>query len=139
MKIHQKFFNIITYSLLLIGTTYLISCSDDPAPALQLTSLKSGTVDLISTSPATNVNVNNNIVATFAETLDEASVTTTIVTLSKGSTSVDIQVTVSAGGITIDPILDLQAGSQHSLTIGAVRSVTGLVHATRTITFTTAP
>lgn len=132
----------VMFTVILIGSTFFTSCSDDPTPSLPLLSLNSEAIDLIASTPATNVNINNNIVALFPETLDPATVTSTTVTLTLGSTSVDAQIAASVvgttGKINIDPLLDLQPGKQYSLTIGAVRSVSGLTHAARTVKFTTA-
>lgn len=133
----------VIFTFILIGSAFFTSCSDDPTPSLQLLSLNSEATDLIAATPATNVNINNNIVASFPEALDPATVTSTTIVLTLGSTNVDTQLAASVvgttGKINIDPALDLQPGTQYSLTIGAVRSVSGLTHAARTVKFTTAP
>ncbi len=133
----------VIFTFLLIGSAFFTSCSDDPTPTLQMLSLKSEAIDLMASTPATNVNVNNNIVALFPEALDPSSVTGTTVVLKLGTISVDAQIAASVvgttGKINIDPALDLQAGKEYTLTIGGVRSVSGLTHAAQTVKFTTAP
>jgi len=136
--------SFLRFGTILLFAVLIQSCSDNPQPALSLTSLKSGNTDLLASTPATNVNVNNNIVAVFSEDIDNATATTSTITLKKGTMGVDIQVSVSgstgAGGtLNIDPVLDLDPNTEYTLTIGAVKSTTGKVHSTKTVTFTTAP
>ena len=144
-----KLFGIL---LFLAGMVTFTACDDDDDDAPdQLTistitatgtDLQSGeqtTVDLNAATAATGVPLDPAIAITFNKAVDESSITAGNVTLSEGTSNVNIDMVTSNDMVTITPQEDLARGTQYTLTLsGAIQAEDGGVFTTETRTFTTA-
>jgi hypothetical protein len=125
--------------LLVLFTTNTSCKKDDPAPALSIVSIKSGTLDLNSGTSATKVSVSLPIVIVFSTKIDASTATSTNVTLGKGTSNASIGISVDANTITITPTISLGFGSDYSLTIStALKSDKGMALSNQaSVSFTT--
>jgi hypothetical protein len=118
----------------------VVSCKkDDPAPALSIISIKSGTVDLNSGTSATKVSVSSPIVVILSTMVDATTATSSNITLTKGTTNVPISISVTESTITITPAASLTFDTSYSLVISnAVKSDRGVSLTNQTsLSFTT--
>src|SRR6476646_847363 len=115
---------VVMLILVAAGITFT-SCKKDEAPAITLTSLKSGSTDLFGATSATGVSTSENIVAVFSTTVDATTANSTTITLMRGTTAVATTITVSGSTVTIDPTDDLLTGDSYTLTINGVKSDQG--------------
>lgn len=107
-------------SLLLVAgglATVLNGCGEDEKPALALTAITAGGVDLNGATSATGIPVNSSIVATFNVAVDQAS--TSAITLTRQYDGVVVPTTISVNGaeVTIDPNADFGTGTLFILNI----------------------
>ena len=118
-----KAFHIFILASLLV----IASCKqEEPAPALAIVSIKSGGIDL-SSSSATKISVSLPIVIIFSTKLDAATVTSDNIILSKGVSPFTIRITVAENTVIITPVSNLSFGESHSLTVSkALKSDKGI-------------
>lgn len=106
------------FILILFAVLGLTSCKEDePAPALSIISIKSGTIDLNGSTAATNVSVSLPIVVVFSTKVDVATATSSNIILSKGTLSTIAGISVVDNTVTITPTLGLSFGATYSLVI----------------------
>ena len=105
-----------------------ISFTTQPPPALTLTSIKSGTIELNGVTPATNVSIALPVIAIFSTNVDATTATASNITLKKETTSVAITIAVSGSTITITPTNALSYNSNYALSItNSIKSDKGAV------------
>jgi len=93
------------------GLAILQSCGEDEKPALALTTLKAGDIDLNGAASATGVLVGSNIVATFNVAVDQATTSAITLTRQYDNAVVPVTVTVNGAEVTIDPNDDFGTGT----------------------------
>lgn len=142
-------------TMLLVGSTMaFLSCSSDDdndggTANMTITSivangtdLESGDdieVDLNGATAAENVPLDASIDITFSKNVDNATATSSNVTLKKGSDAVDTDVSASGNTITLVPSEDLEQGTTYTLTVtGAVKASDGGAFTEVSRTFRTA-
>jgi hypothetical protein len=145
MKHTGKIFGLIG----LIGLLTFSGCKDDDPSALTILSITSTgtnlttggseTVDLNGTTSPTNVPTNGIVTATFSKAVNGATVTTTSITISDGTTNVPLTVATTGAVVTITPTAELVRGTLYTISItSAVTATDGGKFATASRTFTTA-
>jgi Bacterial Ig-like domain len=106
--------------------TVLNGCGEDEKPALALTAMTAGGVDLNGATSATGVAVNATIVATFNVAVDLASTSAITLTRQYDGVVVPTTITVSGAEVTIDPSADFGTGTLFILNIDkSLRSTDG--------------
>ncbi|HYV92030.1 MAG TPA: Ig-like domain-containing protein [Chitinophagales bacterium] len=133
----NKQIKLLSLLVIAIGLTFSACKKDENAPAITLTSLKSGATDLNGATSATDVSTTENIVAVFSTTVDATTANGTNIKLMNGSTAVAITLTVTGSTVTIDPTDNLLTGGLYTLSISGVKSDQGQALATVSVTFTT--
>jgi hypothetical protein len=107
-------------SLLVVAggfATLLNGCSEDEKPALALTAITAGGVDLNGATSATGVPVNAAIVATFNVAVDPASTSAITLTRQYDNAVVPTTITVTGSEVTIDPNDDFGTGTLFLLNV----------------------
>lgn len=127
---------------LFIASLFLIvgSCKkDEPAPALSIITIKSGSIDLNTGTATTKVSVSLPIVVVLSTKVDATTATSSNITLSKGTSNVSIDISVTESTITITPTSSLSFGTSYSLIItNAVKSDKGIaLSGQASVSFTT--
>jgi hypothetical protein len=108
-------------ALLATASITMMGCEDDDAPpALTLSTLTAGSIDLNAVTSATGVPTAPTITATFSTDLDPATVTTSNITLTRDYDGTQLPITVSASGntVTITPDDELGTGTMYELSLG---------------------
>jgi len=145
MKHTGKIFGLIT----LIGLMTFSGCKDDEPSALAIVSITSTgtnlttgasqTVDLNGTTSPINVPTNGVVTVTFSKPVNAATVTSTSVTLSDGTTNVPLTITPTAAAVTITPTAELVRGTLYTISVtSAVIAADGGKFTAASRTFTTA-
>jgi hypothetical protein len=145
MKHTGKIFGLIG----LIGLLTFSGCKDDDPSALTILSITSTgtnlttggseTVDLNGTTSPTNVPTNGIVTATFSKAVNGATVTTTSITLSDGTTNVPLTVATTGAVVTITPTAELVRGTLYTISItSTVTATDGGKFTEASRTFTTA-
>lgn len=145
MKHTGKIFGLIA----LIGLMTFSGCKDDEPSALAIVSItstgtnlttgSSETVDLNGTTSPTNVPTNGVVTVTFSKPVNAATVTSTSVTLSDGTTNVPLTITPTAAAVTIAPTAELVRGTLYTISVtSAVIAADGGKFVAASRTFTTA-
>ena len=97
------------------------SCKkDDPAPALSMLTIKSGTIDLNTETTATNVSISLPITVTFSTAVDVSTATSNNIALSNGTGAVASGVTTTGASVTITPNAALLRGTTYTLSINSM-------------------
>lgn len=112
MKNGERSKNPLSWFIAVVLTALIAGCGSGSADTTAPT--------VSSTAPANaagGVAVSSNITATFSEAMDAATITTTTVTVSHGSTSVAGAVSYSGNTVTFNPTGDLLAGFSYVATI----------------------
>lgn len=106
-------------SLLVVagGLAIFQGCGEDEKPALALTAITAGGVDLNGATSATGVPVNASIVATFNVAVNEATTSAITLTRQYDGTVVPVTITVNGAEVTIDPNDDFGTGTLFLLNI----------------------
>lgn len=107
-------------SLMLVAgglATVLNGCGEDEKPALALTAITAGGVDLNGATSATGVPVNATIVATFNVAVDQASTSAITLTRQYDGVVVPTTITVNGAEVTIDANSDFGTGTLFILNI----------------------
>jgi len=124
------------------GLAFYSSCSDDDGGggggALTLKTLTAGDVDLNGAASATGVPVDEPIVATFSNNIDESTVSA--ITLQRNFDDADVALDIDVDGktVTITPEEDLSGGAEYILSIsGALEAENGNAITALTRSFTT--
>ena len=133
----NKQFKLLSLIVIAVGLTFSACKKDENAPALVLSSLKSGSTDLNGATSATGVSTTENIVAVFSTNVDATTANSTNIVLMNGSTVVATTITVSAATVTIDPTNDFVTGGLFTLSINGVKSDQGQALGALSVTFTT--
>ncbi|NJK87542.1 MAG: Ig-like domain-containing protein, partial [Bacteroidales bacterium] len=97
----------------------LNSCKDDDEPdSLSLESLMAGSIDLNGATAPDNVPVSPTIVANFSTAVDEATATSSNISLVQDydDTSIPLNISVSGNSVTISPTEPLSSGALYKLT-----------------------
>jgi hypothetical protein len=126
MKNAKLLLNALVVLTLGVCSTVMVSCDDDDeAPALTLTSLNAGSIDLNGATSATGVPTGETITAVFSTSVDPAS--TDAITLERQFDGADYPATITVDGntVTIDPDDDFSTGTLFTLTFGAGLKSTG--------------
>ncbi len=112
---------------ILFLTALMAGCASDDGGTLQnCDNTPPAVVSTIPVNGATDVSLNGDITATFSETMDLSTITTTTFTLRHGTTSVSGTVTYTGVTATLDPESDLTASTVYTATItNGVRDLAG--------------
>ncbi len=133
-----------------LASIYLEGCKKDEDPsALNIVSITSTgtdlttgsaqTVDLNGTTSPTNVPTNGALTVTFSKPVNGATVTSTSVTLSDGTTNVPLTIVTTGAAVKITPTTELVRGTLHTISVtSAVLATDGGKFTTASRTFTTA-
>jgi hypothetical protein len=132
-----------------IASAYLQGCKDDDPSALTIASItstgtnlttgSSETVDLNGATSPTNVPTNGVLAVTFSKPVNGATVTSTSVTLSDGTTNVPLTITTTGAVVTVTPTTELVRGTLHTISVtSAVIATDGGKFTAASRTFTTA-
>lgn len=92
-------------------------CGEDEKPALALTAITAGGVDLNGATSATGVSTNASIVATFNVAVNQATTSAITLTRQYDDTVVPATITVNGAEVTIDPNEDFGTGTLFLLNI----------------------
>lgn len=115
----KKLMSILVLFSLMAGIVSLSGCKKDEEEEIidfVLSSLKSGNLDLDGATSATNVPLDQPIIAVFASDISEASVAGSI-TLTRGSNNVAFTTAVSGKTLTITPAGGLLSGASYTLAL----------------------
>lgn len=145
MKHTGKLFGLIG----LIGLLTFSGCKDDDPSALTIVSItstgtnlttgSSQTVDLNGATSPTDVPTNGVLTVTFSKAVNGATVTSTSVTLSDGTTNVPLTVATTGAAVTVTPTAELVRGTLYTISMtSAVIATDGGKFTTASRTFTTA-
>ncbi len=145
MKHTGKIFGLIG----LIGLLTFSGCKDDDPSALAIISItstgtnlttgSSQTVDLNGATSPTDVPTNGVLTVTFSKAVNGATVTSTSVTLSDGTTNVPLTVATTGAAVTVTPTAELVRGTLYTISMtSAVIATDGGKFTTASRTFTTA-
>jgi hypothetical protein len=145
MKHTGKIFGLIG----LIGLLTFSGCKDDDPSALTIISItstgtnlttgSSQTVDLNGATSPTDVPTNGVLTVTFSKVVNGATVTSTSVTLSDGTTNVPLTVATTGAAVTVTPTAELVRGTLYTISMtSAVIATDGGKFTTASRTFTTA-
>lgn len=133
-----------------LASIYLEGCKKDEDPsALSIVSITSTgtnlttgsteTVDLNGATSPTNVPTNGALTVTFSKPVNGATVTSTSVTLSDGTTNVPLTIVTTGAAVKITPTTELVRGTLHTISVtSAVLATDGGKFTTASRTFTTA-
>ena len=133
-----------------LASIYLEGCKKDDDPSAltivsitstgtNLTTGASQTVDLNGSTSPTNVPTNGVLTVTFSKPVNGATVTTTSVTLSDGTTNVPLAVATVGSVVTVTPTAELVRGTLHTISVASsVIATDGGKFITASRTFTTA-
>lgn len=120
MKTPKLFFSgLLAIGLLATATVVITSCSDDEPPALTLTSLTSGTIDLNGATSATGIPVGSTIVAEFSTNVDAQSIEAISLTREFDGADYPATITVDGSTVTINPDQDFGTGTLYILEFGS--------------------
>lgn len=114
----MKVYNKMWFMALLLVVGFMTGCSDNSTTAPGHRDTTAPTV--LSTAPAngaTGVAINRNIIVTFSEAMNSATITTSTFTLVQGTTPVPGAVTYAGNVATLNPTSDLAASTTYSATI----------------------
>lgn len=145
MKHAGKIFGLIG----LIGLMTFSGCKDDAPSALAIVSITSTgtnlttgasqTVDLNGTTSPTDVPTNGVVTVTFSKPVNGATVTSTSITLSDGTTNIPLTITTTGAAVAIAPTAELVRGTLYTISVtSAVIATDGGKFTTASRTFTTA-
>ena len=145
MKHASKIFGLIG----LIGLMTFSGCKDDAPSALAIVSITSTgtnlttgasqTVDLNGTTSPTDVPTNGVVTVTFSKPVNGATVTSTSITLSDGTTNIPLTITTTGAAVAIAPTAELVRGTLYTISVtSAVIATDGGKFTTASRTFTTA-
>lgn len=135
----------LLYILLMAGLL-ITSCKKDPEFIMVGTIKADGTSfasngavssDLNGATTAKDVALNSKITITFDKAVDGASVNTSTVKISEGTTDLAATVATAGSSITVTPTAIFKRGTLHTLTISGVKAVDGGMFTTVSRTFTT--
>jgi len=127
----------IIFMLLIIFVPFTGCDDDEDIKDLNLITLTCGNVDLYAATSATNVPVDQPIVAVFSTNIDEATVAAAI-SLMKGASNVPFTTAVDGKTLTITITGGLITGTNYSLNVSAaLKSTQGAVLGAVSATFTT--
>src|SRR5262245_53901098 len=120
----MKNLKLLLSILLVIGvlatmSTLMTGCDDDEPPALTLTSLNAGAIDLNGAASATGVPVDATITAVFSTDVDETSVDAITLTREFDGADYPAAITVAGNTVTIDPDDNFSTGTLFILDFGA--------------------
>jgi hypothetical protein len=119
-KLRFIFSTLLAVGLLATVSIMTVSCDDDDdAPALTLTSLTAGSIDLNAATSATGVPVGSTITAQFSTNVDPASASAITLTRDYDDANFPATVTVDGATVTIDPNEDFSTGTLYILSFGA--------------------
>jgi hypothetical protein len=123
-NMNMKNLKFIFSTLLAVGlfatvSLMTVSCDDDEPPALTLTSLTAGAIDLNGATSATGVPVGTTITAQFSTEVDASSVSAITLTRDYDHASYAANVTVDGKTVTIDPSDNFSTGTLFILNFGA--------------------
>jgi Bacterial Ig-like domain len=133
-----------------LASMYLEGCKKDDDPSAlsivsitstgtNLTTGSSETVDLNGATSPTNVPTNGALTVTFSKPVNGATVTSTSVTLSDGTTNVPLTIVTTGAAVKITPTSELVRGTLHTISVtSAVLATDGGKFTTASRTFTTA-
>src|ERR1035437_676787 len=112
---------IFSALLLITAVTILNSCKKSNPAALDLGTLKAGSIDLNAAIAPTNVPVKPIITATFTTDVDMTTATSTNITLTEDYDAVSIPLTITVSGMTVSitPTNSLANGALYKLAITA--------------------
>lgn len=137
---HRKLiFNLLI--LTLVGTIVTFSSckkdEDDPA-TFTLSSLTADGIDLAGATSATDVPEDATIEAVFSSAVDAASVTSSSIILKKDGTTLDATLTTNGTMVTIEPVNNLDGGSQFTIELtNAIKGTNGVAYSGNTLSFRT--
>jgi hypothetical protein len=139
MRKQHVFFGLSLVSLMFIFT--LNSCKKDDKPTpLSLGTLMAGNIDLNGATPPNNVPVAPTLTATFSTEVDQATATSSNITLTEDYDSKSIPLTISVSGktVTIAPTASLANGALYRLAItSGLKATNGLTITELNRSFTT--
>ncbi len=127
----MKNVKLLLSSLLVVGllatvSTVITGCDDDEEPpALTLTSLNAGTIDLNGATSATGVPVDATIEAKFSTDVDPASASAITLTRQLDGVAYPASISVSGNTVTIDPDDNFSTGTLFILNFGGALASTG--------------
>ncbi|MCF8371372.1 MAG: Ig-like domain-containing protein [Bacteroidales bacterium] len=133
----KKIISSLILLSLTFGLVFFNGCKEDDDPIVEFTleSLKSGNLELDGATSATNVPVDQPIIAVFANDIDESTVANSI-TLTRGTTDVPFTTSVSGNTLTITVTGGLLTGASYNLTIAStLESIQGAAFSSLTVTF----
>ena len=111
---------LLVVGLLATMSTLMTGCDDDDEPpALTLTSLTAGAIDLNGAASATGVPVDATITAVFSTEVDETSVDAITLTREFDGADYPAEITVAGNTVTIDPDDNFSTGTLFILDFGA--------------------
>ena len=116
---------LLVVGLLAMVSTLMTGCDEDEPPALTLTTLTAGTIDLNGAASATGIPVDASMTAEFSTEVDQASVSA--ITLTREFDGANYPATITANGktVTIDPDDNFSTGTLFILEFGAGLTSTG--------------
>ena len=109
---------LLAVGLLATMSTLMTGCDDDEPPALTLTSLNAGSIDLNGAASATGVPVDATITAVFSTEVDESSVDAITLTREFDGAAYPAAITVAGNTVTIDPDDNFSTGTLFILEFG---------------------
>jgi hypothetical protein len=124
-KLRFIFSTLLAVGLLATVSLMTVSCDDDEPPALTLTSLTAGSIDLNAATSATGVPVGSTITAQFSTNVDPASTGAITLTRQYDGANYPATVTVDGATVTIDPNENFGTGTLFVLNFGAGLKSTG--------------
>ena len=118
---------LLSYLLTIALVVTLSNCGDDDDPALTLSSLTAGSIDLNGASSPSNVPMDATITATFSTGVDASTANASTITLTRDydDAQLPLDITVSGNTVTIDPQDDLGSGTLYILKIAGLESSAG--------------
>ena len=110
---------LLVVGLLATVSTLMTGCDEDEPPALTLTTLMAGAIDLNGAASATGVPVDATITAEFSTEVDETSVSAITLTREFDDANYPATITVAGKTVTIDPNDNFSTGTLFILEFGA--------------------